>query len=118
MWERLKFHNNKLVSIGFHFQPKPVLSGTVTPGLVLNGVKMLVLTRRKEEITYFDFSAMTDAELLSLRATPLRVIVVDTRADRVKLGFDAPDPVKINREEIYKSKKLLQAQNQNEILTQ
>ncbi len=80
--------------------------------LLLKGVKMLVLTRRKEEITYFDFSGMTDAELLSLRSSPLRVIVVDTRSDRVKIGFDAPDSVQINRKEIYESKKQLQSQNQ------
>ena len=31
---------------------------------------MLVLTRRRAENTFLDFSAMTDAELLALRTGP------------------------------------------------
>ncbi len=66
---------------------------------------MLVLTRRKDESTFFDFSAMTDAELLSLRTTgPIRMTVVEIRGDKVRLGFDAPNPVQVHRKEIYEKK--------------
>jgi sRNA-binding carbon storage regulator CsrA len=62
---------------------------------------MLVLTRRRAENTFLDFSGMTDTELLALRtAKPIKVAVVDVRGDKVRLGFDAPAAVQINREEI------------------
>ena len=64
---------------------------------------MLVLTRRREQIIYLDFSSMTDAELLALRTTapPISVSVTELRADKVRLGFDAPPSVKVYRKEIY-----------------
>ncbi len=48
---------------------------------------MLVLSRQKEE------SVMIGDEI--------RVKIVDIRGDKVRLGFEAPDNVKIHREEVY-----------------
>jgi carbon storage regulator CsrA len=62
---------------------------------------MLVLTRRRNESTYFDFSAMTDLELLALRTAPIKVQVVEVRGDKVRLGFDAPEVVIVKREELF-----------------
>jgi sRNA-binding carbon storage regulator CsrA len=62
---------------------------------------MLVLTRRPSETIFLNFSKMTDAELLALRTLePIRVTVVEIRGDKVRLGFNAPDSVKVNRSEI------------------
>ena len=59
---------------------------------------MLVLTRCRNESVFLDFSGMTDAELLDLRkAGPVQLTVVDIRGDRVRLGFDAPRSIKVNR---------------------
>ena len=67
---------------------------------------MLVLTRRKDEITFLDFSGMTDADLLALRTTgPIRMTVVEIRGDKVRLGFNAPSVVKIDREEVFKQRR-------------
>jgi sRNA-binding carbon storage regulator CsrA len=67
---------------------------------------MLVLTRRRAERTFIDFSGMTDAELLALRLNgPIRMTVVEIKGDKVRLGFDAPDPVKVHREEVFGNKK-------------
>jgi sRNA-binding carbon storage regulator CsrA len=64
---------------------------------------MLVLARRPAQSIFLDFSGMTDAELLSLRSSaPIKVTVVEARGDKIRLGFDAPDPVQIHREEIFK----------------
>jgi carbon storage regulator CsrA len=68
---------------------------------------MLVLTRRREQTIYLDFSSMTDAELLALRSNaPISVSVVDVRGDKIRLGFDAPPSVKIDRKEIYDREQL------------
>jgi sRNA-binding carbon storage regulator CsrA len=62
---------------------------------------MLVLTRRRAEVTLLDFSQMTDAELLSLRtACAIKIVVIEVRGDKVRLGFDAPNAVQIKRQEI------------------
>jgi carbon storage regulator CsrA len=66
---------------------------------------MLVLTRRQGEITILDFSGMSDAELMALRANgPLRMTVVEIRGDKVRFGFEAPKTVKIDRKEIYEQR--------------
>jgi sRNA-binding carbon storage regulator CsrA len=63
---------------------------------------MLVLTRRRKQIVYLDFSGMSDAELLSLRsAEPIAIEVDDIRGDRVRLAFDAPRPVGVHRQEVF-----------------
>ena len=68
---------------------------------------MLVLTRRQSEVIFLDFSKMTDAELLALRtAAPIKVVVDRIRGDKVRLGFEAPDAVQINREEVFAKQKL------------
>ena len=62
---------------------------------------MLVLTRRRGETTLLDFSGMTDAELLSLRTTgPVKISVTEIRSDKVRLGFEAPEAVKVHRQEL------------------
>ena len=48
---------------------------------------MLVLSRRRDEVV--------------LIGDNIRVRVVDIRGDKVRLGFDAPDDVRIDREEVY-----------------
>ena len=66
---------------------------------------MLVLNRRPLQAIFLDFSSMTDAELLSLRVmAPIKITLVEVRGDRAKLGFDAPDPVKIQRDDLANSK--------------
>jgi carbon storage regulator CsrA len=63
---------------------------------------MLVLTRRREQTIYLDFSTMSDDELLALRTSaPISISVVELRNDKVRLGFEAPPCVRIDRKEIY-----------------
>jgi sRNA-binding carbon storage regulator CsrA len=66
---------------------------------------MLVLTRRPQEVIYLDFSAMTDAQLLALRSTdPIKLTVVEVVGDKVKMGFDAPRSIRIDRKEVSERK--------------
>jgi carbon storage regulator len=51
---------------------------------------MLVLTRRRNEAVLIDGGR-------------IKVIVVEIRQDRVRLGFAAPDDVSIHREEVQKA---------------
>jgi sRNA-binding carbon storage regulator CsrA len=63
---------------------------------------MLVLTRRREEMIYLDFSGMTDTDLLALRkSSPIKISVVDIQSDKVRIGFDAPRAVQVHRREIF-----------------
>ena len=48
---------------------------------------MLVLSRKKD-----DWIRIND---------DIRIVVVDIREDKVRLGFDAPKDVSIHREEVY-----------------
>ena len=65
---------------------------------------MLVLSRRRTEMVYLDFSRMTDAELLALRvAGPIRVVVDDIRGDKVRLGINAPTEIPVHRQEVYEA---------------
>jgi sRNA-binding carbon storage regulator CsrA len=67
---------------------------------------MLVLARRPDESIIVDFSSMSDADLLALRAgAPIHVTVVQVRGDKVRLGFTAPGCVKIDREEIVEKRR-------------
>ena len=53
---------------------------------------MLILSRRVDE----------EVLIGGLKGgRPIRVMVVELRQDRVKLGFDAPDGVPVHRAEIY-----------------
>jgi sRNA-binding carbon storage regulator CsrA len=67
---------------------------------------MLVLTRRRQEVVYLDFSKMTDSQLLALRGEePIKLTVVETCNDKVRIGFDAPRSVRIDRSEVSQRKK-------------
>jgi sRNA-binding carbon storage regulator CsrA len=62
---------------------------------------MLVLTRHRQEVIYLDFSKMTDAQLLALRASdPIKMTIVEVVGDKVRIGFDAPREIKIDRKEV------------------
>ena len=62
---------------------------------------MLVLTRQPGQAIFMDFSSMTDAELLSLRTSPpISITCVSVRGDKAKLGFEAPTPVRIRRDDL------------------
>lgn len=52
---------------------------------------MLVLSRQRDETVV----------LKLLSGQLIRVTVVDIRGDKVRLGFDAPPNVAVNREEIH-----------------
>jgi carbon storage regulator CsrA len=62
---------------------------------------MLVFSRQRDENVILDFSNMTDAELLALRGSTVKITVTDIRGSKVRLGFTAPRTVKIDREEIH-----------------
>ena len=47
---------------------------------------MLVLTRKADE---------------AIRVDDMRVVVIEIRGDRVRLGVEAPQAVPINREEVW-----------------
>jgi len=55
---------------------------------------MLVLTRRVDETVIIDVPA-------SETPTQIRVKVTDIRGDKVRVGFEAPHSIAINREEVY-----------------
>lgn len=50
---------------------------------------MLVLSRQRDESIIIGDN--------------IRLIVVDIRGDKVRLGIDAPDDVTVHREEVYKA---------------
>lgn len=50
---------------------------------------MLVLTRKKDEVIILNDN--------------IRVVVVEVRGDRVRLGIEAPRDVTVHREEVYKA---------------
>lgn len=52
---------------------------------------MLVLSRRKHE----------EIVLVLPDGTPLRVLVVDIRGEKVRIGIEAPKSVVVHRKEIY-----------------
>lgn len=54
---------------------------------------MLVLSRRQNE-----------AIVIQVGGEVVRVMVVDTRGDRARIGIDAPRHVAVDREEVYESK--------------
>lgn len=56
---------------------------------------MLVLTRRKRESLIV---TLPSGEIMTLT-------ICDLRSDKVKLGVEAPDEVKVQREELYDAKK-------------
>jgi carbon storage regulator len=64
---------------------------------------VLVLTRGRDQDVVFDFSRLSDEQLIELRAakTPIRIAVVDIRGDRVRLGITAPPAVSVHRREVY-----------------
>jgi carbon storage regulator len=62
---------------------------------------MLVLSRQRDETIVLSFDSATDEELLALRECPLRIVVVDIRGDKVRVGINAPTCVKADREEVY-----------------
>jgi len=57
---------------------------------------MLVLTRKKDDVIYIGGT--------------ITVMVVELRGDRVRLGIEAPDNVKIMRKEIHE---LIEARNRD-----
>jgi hypothetical protein len=66
---------------------------------------MLVLTHHRLATVSLDFSGMTDDQLLSLRSTgTITLKVVDIRGDRVRLGYDAPNAVKVHRNAVLDAK--------------
>jgi carbon storage regulator CsrA len=52
---------------------------------------VLILTRRVE---------VSPGVVISVNGVDIRIVVIGIERDRVKLGFDAPDSVKILREEL------------------
>lgn len=50
---------------------------------------MLVLSRKRDESVYID-------------GTDIRVVVVDIRGDKVRLGFDVPKEMLVLRSELYR----------------
>jgi carbon storage regulator len=59
---------------------------------------MLVLSRKKLEVVHI--------------GNDIEIVVVEVQGDRVRLGFKAPDDVKIHRHEVWIS---IQEQNQQPI---
>lgn len=55
---------------------------------------MLVLSRKREEQVFIEVPPSSEPRLIKL-------MVVDIRGDKVRIGFTADNCVKINREEIY-----------------
>lgn len=50
---------------------------------------MLVLSRKKNEVVVID--------------DDIRIVIVDIRGDKVRLGIEAPKNVSVHREEVYES---------------
>lgn len=50
---------------------------------------MLVLSRKKNEVVTID--------------DDIRIVIVDIRGDKVRLGIEAPKSVSVHREEVYES---------------
>lgn len=57
---------------------------------------MLVLSRKKNEVVTIN--------------DDIRIVVVDIRGDKVRLGIEAPKDVSVHREEVYES---IKQQRQN-----
>lgn len=55
---------------------------------------MLVLSRKREKQVFIEVPPSSEPRLIKL-------MVVDIRGDKVRIGFTADNCVKINREEIY-----------------
>lgn len=62
---------------------------------------MLVLSRQRDESLVFDFSGMSDEELLELRHDPIEVTVCTIEKDKARIGTSAPRTVVVLRREIY-----------------
>ena len=64
---------------------------------------MLVLSRQRDETVMIDFAEMSDDELFELRKKPIECTIVDIRGDKVRIGYSAPQPVKVHRKEVYEA---------------
>lgn len=67
---------------------------------------MLALQRKKNESIYID-----DAGNLAAGGEPLiKLMVLEIRGDKVRIGIDAPGDIAIHREEVWRA---IQAENQS-----
>lgn len=69
----------------------PLGDGMSRGAALLEGLVMLILSRKEGEVIMID--------------DHIRIVVDEIRGDKVRLGFDAPQDVTIDRLEIWQSKR-------------
>jgi carbon storage regulator CsrA len=64
---------------------------------------MLVVARQKNERIFLSFEEMTADELLALRGQTIQITLVEIRGwEKARIGVEAPECVRVDREELYR----------------